>query len=236
MERKKRWQIAQESEQEWWKREISEIDLAYFAEFAHELLTSLCGIMSVTEETRILEIGSGPAGIITHLPSKFRCGIDPLEFFYGRTEKCRQFRDRNVHYLSAQAEFLPYSNDSFNLLIIDNILDHCEDIAAVFKEMKRVLAPGGILYLRNFTSTSWGIVLAGVLEFFRIDRGHPYHFKENGLREICAANRLDPLRVERRGFLRHYRNLFGSKKISHILRALSFSQADKVLFILKNNK
>jgi ubiquinone/menaquinone biosynthesis C-methylase UbiE len=236
MEKKVRWRIAQESERKWWEREISAIDFTYFSEFARDLLKSVSGVIAVTEKTRILEIGTGPAGILTYLPSKFRCGIDPLEFFYGRTEKCLRFRDRNVNYLAAQGEFLPYSDDTFDLLIIDNILDHCEDVEAVFKEVKRVLSPRGVVYLRNFTHTLWGVVFAGALEFFRIDRGHPYHFTEKSLRKMCLKNRLEPVLIERRGLIQHFRKLFSSKMLSHRLRALSFSQADKILFILKNMK
>ena len=125
---------------------------------------------------------------------------------------------------------------SKGLGIIDNILDHCEDVEAVFKEMKRVLAAGGIVYLKNGTYTWWGIIFSEILEFFRIDRGHPYHFREKDLCTIFSSHRLEPLSVSHRGFLRYYRNLLTSGKISHILRALSFSQADKVSFVLRNSK
>jgi ubiquinone/menaquinone biosynthesis C-methylase UbiE len=236
MKSKGRWRLAQESERKWWEKQITKIDFGYFAEFARDCVRSLHGVAPIVPATRILEIGSGPAGILTHLPSKFRCGVDPLEFFYGRTEKCSRFRDREVRYLAAQGESLPFANDSFDFIIIDNILDHCEDIDAVFNEIARVLAKGGIVYLRNFTHTAWGIILAGMLEFFRIDRGHPFHFQEKDLHSLCVKKGLEPILIERRGFLRHFQSLIASKKISHIIRALSFSQADKVLFVLRNDK
>jgi ubiquinone/menaquinone biosynthesis C-methylase UbiE len=233
---KNRWYLAQQHEQKWWERVLPKGDLTYFAKYAEEFLSSVHDITAITEKTRILEIGSGPAGILTHLPVEFRCGIDPLEYFYGLAEKSRQIRDTAVHYFAAQGEYLPFCDNSFDVILIDNVLDHCENVGAVFKEMKRVLAAGGIVYLKNGTFTWWGMILSGILEFFQIDRGHPYHFSEKDLCVLFSTHRLDPLSVSRRGFLRHYRNLFTSGKVSSILRALSFSQADKVTFILRNGK
>lgn len=235
-QKKKRWHIAQEQEQKWWQRGIATIDFEYFERFAGEVLDVLQGVLSITGQTRILEIGSGPVGILSFLRSNFRVGIDPLEHFYGTIEKCRQSRDAGVYYLAAQGESLPFSDNSFDFLIMDNILDHCEDIDAVMKEIKRVLVPQGILFLRNFTFTGWGLLLADILEFFKIDRGHPYHFREAELRKIFSRDQLETIVVKRRGYLRHYRNLLTSKKITSIGRALTFSSADKVLFILRNIK
>lgn len=231
-----RWHIAQVQERKWWEGQMASLDFSYFARFASELIETLRGLYSITDTTRILEIGSGPAGIVTHIDSDFRIGIDPLEQFYGRIEKCRSNRDKNVRYLAGKGECLPFLDDSFDLIIIDNILDHCEDIDAVMKEIRRVLTPGNIIYLRNFTTTQWGFFLADMLELFRIDRGHPNHFREKDLCRLFSRHHLKMIYIKRRGFLVNTGMLFSSKKISAILRALSFSMADKVLFVLRNVK
>jgi ubiquinone/menaquinone biosynthesis C-methylase UbiE len=236
MQKKTRWVIAQEQEQKWWKRGFATIDFEYFARFAAELLDVLHGTFVITRQTRVLEIGSGPAGILTHLSSDFRIGIDPLEQFFGKMEICRRIRDKGVRYLAAQGEYLPFPDNSFDFIIMDNILDHCEDVAAFMGEVKRVLKPQGILYLRNFTFTGWGFILAELLEFFTIDRGHPYHFREKDLRRLFLRCQLEIIAIKRRGFFTHYKNLLTSKKLSLLVRAASLSWADKVLFILRNIK
>ncbi len=233
---KKRWILAQQSEKSWWEKQIDAIDFNYFKRFAGDLLIEINGVASIDSQTRILEIGSGPAGILTYLPSNHRFAIDPLEHFYGTQSRCREIRDSEVKYAAAQAEYLPYTDNSFDFLIIDNILDHCENIDAVFSEMKRVLKPGGIIYLRNFTHTQWGILLANLLEIFKVDQGHPYHFRESDLLKHFSIHEFKILRLKKRGFFKHLYNLLSARKVSHLLRALSFSQADKILFLLSNTK
>lgn len=237
MEKKKNsWHIAQEHEQQWWMRGIHAIDFEYIPRFAGELLRTMEGIITITRQTRILEIGSGPAGILTNLPSDFRIGIDPLEHFFRKIEKCRQIRDKGVRYLSAQGEYLPFPDSGFNFVIMDNILDHCEDIELVMAEIHRVLEPGGILYLRNYTFTVWGFIVAELLDFFGIDRKHPYHLREKDLTALFHHCRLESIVVKRKGFFTFYKNLLTSGRITWILRALSLSWADKVLFVLRKRK
>lgn len=231
-----RWNLAQEHELRWWEQEISRNDLSYFKRFATMLTEEITGVFSIEKTTGILELGSGPAGIMTFLPSDKKIGLDPLEYFYGRVKKCREFRAKNACYVAAQAEGIPFPDNHFEFIIIDNILDHCEDIDKVFKEMKRVLVPGGFIYLRNFTSTNWGLLLGTILELFMIDKGHPYHFTDHELRRLFTVHRLEPVRIKKRGFLVHNWNLLASGKKNNILRALSLSQSDKVTYLLKNNK
>jgi len=234
--KKKRWHIAQEQELQWWKRRIATIDFEYIPRFAAELLDAVRGSITINRQTRILEIGSGPAGILKHLSSDFRVGIDPLEHFFVRIEKCRQFRNKGVRYLAAQGESLPFAGSCFDFVIMDNILDHCEDIDLVMAELQRVMAPGGILYLKNYTFTGWGYFLSEILEFFMIDRKHPYHFREKDLHRLFHNYRLEAVAVKRKGFFAFYKNLLTSKKLSWIVRALSLSWADKVLFVLRKAK
>jgi SAM-dependent methyltransferase len=234
--RKHRWHVAQRQEKGWWKRASTSIDLEYLTRFADELMDITGGVCRIDRRTRILEIGSGPAGILTHLPSDFRTGIDPLEHFFAKVEQFRLVRDRAVRYATAQGEYLPFPNDSFDFVIMDNILDHCEDIGLVMGELRRVLRPGGALYLRNYTFTGWGYHLWGVLEFFMVDRGHPYRFREKDLHFLFRRFGFEKLLVRRRGFISFYKSLFASGKLSWIFRALTLSWADKVLFVLRNMK
>jgi ubiquinone/menaquinone biosynthesis C-methylase UbiE len=234
--RKRRWHVAQEQEEHWWKRGIASIDFEYLPRFAAELLDTVGGVCPIDRRTRILEIGSGPAGILTHLPSDFRTGVDPLEHFFAKVEECRRIRDRAVCYAAAQGEYLPFPDNSFDFIIMDNILDHCEDIELVMGEVRRVLGHGGALYLRNYTFTGWGYCLWGILEVFMIDRGHPYRFREKDLRYLFQRFGFEEMLVRRRGFGSFYKSLFASGKLSWIVRALTLSWADKVLFVLRNTK
>ena len=210
--KKKRWKLAQNSETAWWRKQIAYLKFDYFQKFSEELIKESDNIFEITQETRILEI------------------------FYCVQKACKEYRDPQVKYSSAQGEYLPFIDNCFDFLIIDNILDHCEDIDLFFQEAGRVLVPNGVIYLRNFTHTLWGVVLARFLEIFKIDRGHPYNFTKSDLEKILQKNSLKTVKCKGCGFLKHFFRLMSARKISHYLRALSFTQSDKVTFILVNEK
>ncbi len=134
-----RWNKVQSSEELWWKKHIESIDLEYLQDYAKDLEYDLRNLFNIGRDTKILEIGSGPAGIVTFLKTDYRCAVDPLEPFFASVEKFSKFRDKAVIYSKAKAEELPFENDIFDLIIIDNVLDHCQDTQRIFSELHRVL-------------------------------------------------------------------------------------------------
>ncbi len=83
------------------------MDLDFYAAVARDLRRELGGILTLEPHTRILEIGSGAAGILTHLgESNERHGVDPLENFYALVERFRAYRDPAVHYRTGSGEKL----------------------------------------------------------------------------------------------------------------------------------
>lgn len=90
-------------------------------------------------DKEILDIGSGSfnipgyvhgAGFLNYI------GIDPLE----------TSRRPNFPLVSALAEFLPFRNQSFDVVILATSLDHCLDMGSTMHEIRRILRPGGIIY------------------------------------------------------------------------------------------
>ena len=78
----RRWHKAQASERDWWQSRAADMDLDFYAAFAQALRRELDGILTLTPDTRILEIGSGAAGILTHLSeSNYRHAVDPTGGF-----------------------------------------------------------------------------------------------------------------------------------------------------------
>jgi hypothetical protein len=81
-ENKTRWEIAQEYEKKWWRSRVDFITLDFYQDYAADLAKDMEGILKIREDSKILEIGSGAAGILTFLNSNFRYAVDPLEDFY----------------------------------------------------------------------------------------------------------------------------------------------------------
>ena len=181
----------------------------------------------------ILEIGSGAAGILTFLQSKSRYAIDPLENFYSTVPQFVEFRDKSVKYYTMKAEKLEFADSMFDLIINDNVLDHCEDPMRVLQEMQRVLKKGGVIYLRLVTFHIWGKLIRAVLEKFRIDKGHPYTFTKNALGAVFQLSRLKMIRCSSRGYFKTWLADLFSGTFKGFLKATLFATRDKTLYILK---
>jgi len=227
-----RWAKAQAYEEAWWQERIDEINLDYLKEYAERVAENLHGILDIKNGTKILEIGSGPAGILTFLKSDHRCAIEPLESFFAGIEKFSSFRDKQVKYFEGKAEKLPFKNGEFDLIIIDNVLDHCEDISKVFSEMRRVLAANGIIYMRLNVYHAWGKTVRQLSEFFQIDKGHPHTFTNAGLKRILGRQGFKIVREIRKGVLAVWMKQLTSFRVKGFLKAVSFSTPDTIVHIL----
>lgn len=99
---------------------------------------------------KILDIGCGPLGSLewADTASK-RIGLDPLADKYKMLGTDRQA----MEYVNAEAEKMPFPDDTFDVVSTFNSLDHVEDLDRVIAEIKRVLKPGGIFLLLTDTHT-----------------------------------------------------------------------------------
>lgn len=228
----KRWRKAQRYEQHWWKAESDALDPEYYEVFAGELLRDLNDRLTVDPETRTLEIGSGAAGIVTCLPGQ-RWAIDPLETFYASVPAFRRFRDPEVRYLQAAGEHLPFRDSLFDLLIMDNVLDHCLQPSRVLWEARRVLKSGGILYLRQHTFHHWGLLVRRVMEAFEIDPGHPFSFTAEMLHRAFRKRGFEILSETHSGHFEHWLADLKSGQLRRVAKAALFTNWDTGLFVLR---
>ena len=102
---------------------------------------------AITSPTKsILEIGCGKGTFISsakyHHPAvdAFGCDID-CEIIRYASDK-----EKGIHYVCCDALFLPYKDNSFDTIIIIDVLEHIQAVEAVLQEIQRVLRKGGTLY------------------------------------------------------------------------------------------
>ena len=94
-------------------------------------------------EGNILENGCGVGMYVEHL-APFGGKITGLEYDFERTAEAGH---RSPRILNAAGENLPFTVNSFDLILSHEVLEHVQDDAQAIREMVRVLKPGGRIAL-----------------------------------------------------------------------------------------
>lgn len=119
---------------------------------------------------RVIEVGSGAHGLIFCFDGDHRVGVDPLAVNYRGLFPGWQRRAQTV---AAVGEALPFRDQSFDVVICDNVVDHAESPAQIVRELVRILAAGGLLYFTvNFHHSLYSVA-AGMHSSWRAI-GLPY--------------------------------------------------------------
>lgn len=228
-----RWEKAQQYEQNWWSERGEIINFQYYKVFASQLVSDLKLIIEIKKDPSILEVGCGPAGISTYLDSDRKYAIDPLNDYFVSVERFQQLRDQRTQYLTAKGESLPYKEESFDLVIMDNVLDHCENPEQVMKETLRVMKKGGVLYFQQNVYTLWGKGLRLGMEKFEIDKGHPHTFTKKDIYQLLNQIGLEVIYSDSRGYLKQWFSEVRSGNKKAMIRAALFMTRDRDKYILR---
>jgi ubiquinone/menaquinone biosynthesis C-methylase UbiE len=133
----------------------------------------------------VLEVGCGPNGIIFQLANaKLRIGLEPMDL-----EDLIIDQKKISIIKKGVGEVLPFENESFDVVLSFNALDHSARPVRVLQEIHRVLKKDGDFLL-------WIYVLRNPYHFLqsllnRIDQPHPFHFTKNELLIPIKANSFE---------------------------------------------
>ncbi|MBD0318980.1 MAG: class I SAM-dependent methyltransferase, partial [Gemmatimonadetes bacterium] len=101
------------------------------------------------EGARVLDVGCGDAGVLIAFAEAGAevSGIEPYERSVERGRVRAEEHGVRADIRAGFAEALPFPDASFDLVILDNVLEHVTDRPKTLDEIHRVLAPGGLLYM-----------------------------------------------------------------------------------------
>jgi SAM-dependent methyltransferase len=113
--------------------------------------------------------------------------VDPLEEHFAKHPELVSVRDGRARYIEGVGERLPAASRAYDLVIIDNCIDHGKDPKAVLAEIRRVLRVNGVLYLSVNTRSRVGYWIHRALSRSLLDPGHPYTFTALRLRSLVET-------------------------------------------------
>ena len=108
-----------------------------------------------TDRLRVLDIGSGPAGIPVILcetaPACTIMAVDLAQHMLRAAQRhvaAAGLTDR-IFLQRASVGALPFPNGSFDIVMSNSLIHHLPEPAIAFPEMRRVLRPGGMMFVRD---------------------------------------------------------------------------------------
>jgi ubiquinone/menaquinone biosynthesis C-methylase UbiE len=96
----------------------------------------------------ILDIGFGPGHIVEELGKKHNvCGID-IDKDWINFAKMQFHSNNNIQILNANAEFLPFRNECFDLIICNLVFSYFLNENQALFDINRILKVNGVLFLK----------------------------------------------------------------------------------------
>jgi len=102
---------------------------------------------------RVLDLGSGTGVFTRALIKRYRkADVVALDIAQPMLQRVKQRAGwlRKPGCVCGDTESLPFADDSFDFIFSNLMLQWCTDLEATFVELRRVLAPGGLLMFTTF--------------------------------------------------------------------------------------
>ena len=179
-----RWEKAQVYERDFWSRQVSgqateNSQFAWYEDRASRLWKQVAPLLDGRDRVSVLEIGSGPVGLVNYIDADERYALDPLEDYYASRPDFVRARDEAVMRHTGRGEDVVALNRKFSVIILDNVLDHMKDPGGVLSGIHKSLETDGIMFISLNVYTRFGAALRNVMEYLQIDRGHPFNFSRS---------------------------------------------------------
>lgn len=136
-----------------WHNQLARIYDRRWSRYLARTLGFLRSWISMPQESSVLDVGCGTGEferiILSEHPEQRMIGIDVSDQMLAiARQKCSAYP--NVRFLSGSASVLPFSNDSFDLVISASALHYFDKPDASLAEMRRVVKPSGSVVILDW--------------------------------------------------------------------------------------
>jgi len=114
----------------------------------------------------VVDIGCG-GGCLAEEFARLGCwvtGVDPSHASLDVARRHARREGLDIAYREGAGEQLPFPDESFDLALCCDVLEHVEDPARVLAEAARVLRPGGVILFETVNRTLPSRVMVGLLQ------------------------------------------------------------------------
>jgi len=173
-----RWGKAQSAEKKYWKtHKLSDDKLTEF--WAKVLKKGFNLDFDFFNDKDVLEVGSGPSGMIFSITgTKSRIAIEPMDI----SDITKDWKKKIIRV--GKGENLPINNNTVDILICFNVLDHTQNPESVLAECNRVLCKNGKLLFNMHILRNQYKIFQSLLN--KIDSPHPYHLTANETKSMIS--------------------------------------------------
>ncbi len=124
-----------------------------------EYMSSALAEISLNEQSRMLDIGSGYGGASRHLTKKFGCHVTSLNLSEIQNDHHRMINkekgfDNLIEVVDGSFEDIPFPDGSYDVVWSQDAILHSGNRARVMTEVTRVLKEGGIFVFTDIMQTN----------------------------------------------------------------------------------
>jgi SAM-dependent methyltransferase len=144
----------------------------------------LIGLLRLIDFSRAVEVGCGEGYGLVRLREKYpSASWQGLDLSPRAVEQARA-RNKDIPILTGDVRSLPYPDNSFDLVLCLEVLEHLRDFKLALEEIVRVASKYIIISVPREPWFSWGSLLAG--RYLKFGGRHPEHVNFWSPRQIVG--------------------------------------------------
>ncbi len=138
----------------------------------------------IKKDSRVLDVGCAMGGFLNYLEDKCYENLYGIDMIKGYVDKAD-----NENIKLGSVYLLPFEDNSFDIIILDQVLEHLSNLKLALKEIRRVLDKGGICYIGVPDVERYDDI------YFYLMREHIQHFNVVGIKLLAQRNGFELINV-----------------------------------------